>query len=126
MLNLECCISERGVPSSGKVFHFRAPPASAEALARLGVDCVTLANNHALDLGPTALVDTFAYLESAGIAWVGAGPDLDQARALAVLEAGGYRLGVIVATDIRPTTPQLPTGPVLPSRITRDGTPPTG
>jgi len=99
VLNLECCISERGAPAPGKVFHFRAPPPSAEALARLGVDCVTLANNHALDFGPTALVDTFAHLESAGIAWVGAGPDLDQARAPAVLEASGYRLGVIAATD---------------------------
>jgi len=99
VLNLECCISERGAPASGGGFHFRAPAASAEALAGLGVDCVTLANNHALDFGPNALLDTFAHLESAGIAWVGAGPDLDQARAPAVLEAGGYRLGVIAAAD---------------------------
>lgn len=33
-----------------------------------------------------------------GDLWVGAAPDVDQARALAVLEAGGYRLGVIAAT----------------------------
>ncbi|MGH3048290.1 MAG: CapA family protein [Gaiellaceae bacterium] len=99
VLNLECCISERGAPAPGKVFHFRAPPAAAEALAHLGVDCVTLANNHALDFGPTALLDTFAHLESAGIAWVGAGADLDRARAPAVLEARGYRLAVIAVTD---------------------------
>jgi poly-gamma-glutamate capsule biosynthesis protein CapA/YwtB (metallophosphatase superfamily) len=99
VLNLECCISERGAPSPGKVFHFRAPPAAADALARLGVDCVTLANNHALDFGPTALLDTFAHLESAGIAWVGAGADLDDARTPVVLESGGFTLGVIGATD---------------------------
>jgi poly-gamma-glutamate synthesis protein (capsule biosynthesis protein) len=99
VLNLECCISERGALAPGKVFHFRAPPAAAEALARLGVDCVTLANNHALDFGPTALLDTFAHLESAGLAWIGAGAGLERARAPAVLEAGGYRLGVIAATD---------------------------
>ena len=99
VLNLECCISDRGTPAPGKAFHFRAPAASAEGLARLGVDCVALANNHALDFGPNALLDTFAHLESAGIAWVGAGPDLDQARAAAVLEAGGHRLGVIAAAD---------------------------
>jgi poly-gamma-glutamate capsule biosynthesis protein CapA/YwtB (metallophosphatase superfamily) len=99
VLNLECCISERGAPAPGKVFHFRAPAASAEALARLGVDCVTLANNHALDFGPNALLDTFAHLESAGIKWVGAGADPDEARTPAVLEAGGYRLGVIAAAD---------------------------
>jgi poly-gamma-glutamate capsule biosynthesis protein CapA/YwtB (metallophosphatase superfamily) len=99
LLNLECCISERGAPAPGKVFHFRAPAASAQALARLGVDCVTLANNHALDFGPDALLDTFAHLESAGIQWVGAGADLDEARAPAVLEAGGTRLGVIAVAD---------------------------
>jgi poly-gamma-glutamate capsule biosynthesis protein CapA/YwtB (metallophosphatase superfamily) len=99
VLNLECCISERGAPSSGRAFHFRAPPLAARALSHLGVTCVTLANNHALDFGPGALLDTFAHLESAGIAWVGAGPDLDRARAPVVLERGGYRLGVIAATD---------------------------
>ena len=99
VLNLECCISERGEPAPRRVFHFRAPPVAAERLAELGVDCVTLANNHALDFGPNALLDTFAHLESAGIAWVGAGPDLDRARAAAVLEAGGHSLGVIAAAD---------------------------
>jgi poly-gamma-glutamate synthesis protein (capsule biosynthesis protein) len=42
---------------------------------------VTLANNHALDFGEEALLDTFEHLAAAGIAWVGAGPDLDAARA---------------------------------------------
>jgi poly-gamma-glutamate capsule biosynthesis protein CapA/YwtB (metallophosphatase superfamily) len=99
VLNLECCISERGAPTPGKAFHFRAPPAAAEALARLGVNCVTLANNHALDFGPTALLDTFAHLEAAGITWVGAGADVDHARAPAVLEARGCKLGVVAVTD---------------------------
>jgi poly-gamma-glutamate synthesis protein (capsule biosynthesis protein) len=99
IVNLECCISERGATAPGKEFHFRAPPAAAEALARLGVDCVTLANNHVLDFGPRALLDTLAHLESAGIAWVGAAADVEQARAPAVLEAGGYRLGVIAVAD---------------------------
>jgi poly-gamma-glutamate synthesis protein (capsule biosynthesis protein) len=66
VLNLECCISERGTrwPDPGKPFFFKAPPAAAEALARLGVDCVTLANNHALDFGSAALLDTCARLGS--------------------------------------------------------------
>ena len=99
VLNLECCISERGAPAPGKAFHFRAPAASAEGLARLGVDCVALANNHALDFGPDALLDTFAHLAAGGIAWVGGGPDIASARAPVVLEAGGFRLGVLALTD---------------------------
>ncbi len=101
VLNLECCISERGRPwaAPGKPFFFRAPPAAAECLARLGVDCVTLANNHALDFGEQALLDTFTHLEGAGITWVGAGPDVERARAPVVLTSEGFRLGVLGICD---------------------------
>jgi poly-gamma-glutamate synthesis protein (capsule biosynthesis protein) len=101
VLNLECCISERGSPwpDPRKPFFFRAPPAATEVLRRLGVDCVTLSNNHALDFGPECLLDTLAYLQAAGIAWVGAGRNRDEARAPAVLEAGGLCLTVIGCSD---------------------------
>jgi poly-gamma-glutamate capsule biosynthesis protein CapA/YwtB (metallophosphatase superfamily) len=101
VLNLECCISTRGSPwpAPGKPFFFRAPPAAVETLIHLGVDCVTLANNHALDFGYEALLDTFDYLEAAGIPWVGAGPDLERGRRAVVLEAEGFRLKVVAATD---------------------------
>jgi len=99
VLNLECCISARGEPTPGRVFHFRAPPWAAETLAHLGVDCVTLANNHALDFGPDALFDTISHLDAAGVRVVGAGSDLERARAPAVLEADGFRLGVLAFAD---------------------------
>jgi poly-gamma-glutamate capsule biosynthesis protein CapA/YwtB (metallophosphatase superfamily) len=101
VLNLECCISERGGRrrDPGKPFFFRAPPAATEVLVRLGVDCVTLANNHVLDYGAEALLDTLAHLEAAGIAWVGAGANREQARAPAVLDRGGVRLAVFGCAD---------------------------
>jgi poly-gamma-glutamate synthesis protein (capsule biosynthesis protein) len=101
VLNLECCISERGRPwpDPRKPFFFRAPPAATEVLNRLGVDCVTLANNHALDFGPVCLLDTLEHLRRAGIAWVGAGPRLDEARAPVILTAAGLRLGVLGCSD---------------------------
>ena len=101
VLNLECCVSERGSPwpAPGKPFFFRAPPRAVETLVHLGVGCVTLANNHALDYGAEALADTLAYLAEAGIAAVGAGRDVDQARRPAVVEAGGLRLAVVGVTD---------------------------
>src|SRR5918994_1805642 len=101
LLNLECCISERGRPwpDPRKPFFFRAPPQATQLLALLGVDCVTLANNHALDFGEAALLDTFTHLADAGIAWVGAGATVEQARAPVVLEAAGTRLAVVAATD---------------------------
>ncbi len=95
VLNLECCISARGEPTPGRVFNFRAPPWAADELARLGVDCVTLANNHALDFGPDALLDTLAHLDAAGIRVAGAGTDIERARAPAVLDG----LTVVAFTD---------------------------
>jgi poly-gamma-glutamate capsule biosynthesis protein CapA/YwtB (metallophosphatase superfamily) len=101
ILNLECCISDRGTPwpDPGKSFFFRAPPAATEVLKRLGVDCVTLANNHALDYGPEALLDTLEHLSSARIGWVGAGRNLEEAQAPALLEANGLRLAVLGCSD---------------------------
>ncbi|TMQ89946.1 CapA family protein [Actinomadura soli] len=101
LVNLECCLSARGRKweAPGKPFHFRAPPIAAEALTGLGVDCVTLANNHALDYGPDALRDSLDILERAGIGRVGAGADADDAWQGIVLEAGGVRVAVVGVTD---------------------------
>ncbi|MGZ6213955.1 MAG: CapA family protein [Candidatus Limnocylindria bacterium] len=101
VLNLECCISERGArwPDPLKPFFFRAPPAATNLLRYLGVDCVSLANNHALDYGYEALADTRRHLAKAGIATIGAGEDLAEARRPVVLEAGGLRVGLIGMTD---------------------------
>jgi poly-gamma-glutamate synthesis protein (capsule biosynthesis protein) len=84
VLNLECCISERCEPAP-KTFTFQAPPAAVETLLHLGVDCVTLGNNHALDCGVEALLECFEHLRAAGIAWAGAGEDVEQARAPTVV-----------------------------------------
>jgi poly-gamma-glutamate synthesis protein (capsule biosynthesis protein) len=101
LVNLECCISERGErwPDPGKPFFFRAPPAAVDLLAYLGVDCVTLANNHALDFGTRALLDTLDHLGAAGIVAVGADRDERRARAPAVLDRAGFRLAVFGVAD---------------------------
>jgi hypothetical protein len=100
-VNLECCISTRGRPwpDPAKPFFFRAPPGATKVLTLLGVDCVSLANNHALDFGAEALLDTFEHLTAAGIEWVGAGPDIERARQPVVLQAAGLRLAVVAFTD---------------------------
>lgn len=104
VLNLECCISDRGRPwdAPGKPFFFRAPPRAVELLALLGTDCVTLANNHALDYGVEALADTLNLLAAAGIATVGAGTDLEQARRPTILTTGELRVAVLGVTDHPP------------------------
>jgi poly-gamma-glutamate synthesis protein (capsule biosynthesis protein) len=100
--NLECCLSDRGRPTTrirGKPFFFRGPPRAIEALKVIGVRAVSLANNHALDYEEAALLDTLSHLDAAGIAAAGAGPDRERARRPAVVEAGGGRLGLVCASD---------------------------
>jgi Bacterial capsule synthesis protein PGA_cap len=101
VLNLECCISARGerFADPRKRFFFRAPPIAAERLAELGVDAVTLANNHTLDFGPVALLDTLDHLDRVGIAHVGAGPDERVARTPATLAPRGVRLRIVAVGD---------------------------
>ena len=101
VLNLECCVSDRGHrwDAPGRPFHFRAPPAAVDVLTGLGVDCVTLANNHALDYGHEALCDTLDHLRRAGIQAVGAGRTQAEARTPAVLKVGGTTVAVVGLTD---------------------------
>jgi len=101
VVNLECCISDRGArwPARGKPFFFRAPPVAAELLAQVGVDRVTLANNHALDCGSQALLDTLEHLRAVGIACVGAGPDDATARAPHRVRVRDLWLALLGASD---------------------------
>jgi poly-gamma-glutamate synthesis protein (capsule biosynthesis protein) len=100
--NLECPISERGRPQR-KWFTFRASLAAAHALVAGGIDCVSLANNHALDYGDEALADTLRALDEANVAHVGAGMDLDEALRPALLERSGLRVAVAALTDNMPS-----------------------
>jgi hypothetical protein len=67
--------------SRGRVTRYvlRSSPAAAQAFGDLGVDVVTLGNNHALDQGPEGLEDTIQALRAAGIVYIGAGRNAAQA-----------------------------------------------
>lgn len=97
-LNNEFTYSTGGVPLEGKAYTFRAKPERVEILGQLGVDAVTLANNHVYDYGPEALLDTFAVLEEAGIPYFGAGRTLEEAMAPLYLEAGGKTIALVGAS----------------------------
>ncbi len=100
MLNNEFPFSTRGAPTEGKTFTFRANPANVEMYELLGVDVVSLANNHAYDFGEEALLDTFTTLEDAGIPYVGAGRNIDEAKKPVYFIANGMKIAVVSATQI--------------------------
>ncbi|MBI5235513.1 MAG: CapA family protein [Deltaproteobacteria bacterium] len=79
----------------GKPYNFIAPLDSAVALKQAGFDLLSLANNHALDYGDTAIEKTIKALGKAGILFFGAGKELMQARTPAVVTIRGIRFAFL-------------------------------
>jgi poly-gamma-glutamate synthesis protein (capsule biosynthesis protein) len=97
--NLECAISERG-QAANKGYTFRAAPPAATALAAGGIDVVSLANNHSLDFGPVALLDSIAHLQRNGVKSVGAGASAAVVRQPAIVAANGLRVAFLAYVDV--------------------------
>ena len=102
MVNEEFPMSERGSAADDKEFTFRVAPERVSILKEMGVDAVTLANNHVLDFGRDALTDTIAALDSAGIAHTGAGENRAEASEAVIWEKDGRRIAVLGATRVMP------------------------
>lgn len=102
MVNEEFPFSARGIKAQDKQFTFRVDPSYVKILQEMGIDAVTLANNHALDYGTEALTDTFQTLEDAGIAYVGAGDSKERASQAHVAEIGGKKIGFLAASRVIP------------------------
>lgn len=100
VLNNEFPYSDRGTPTPEKQFTFRARPQTVSYLGDLGVDLVSLANNHAYDYGETAFLDTMDTLAQAGIAYVGAGRNLQEARRPVYYIINNMKIAFVAATQI--------------------------
>lgn len=100
MVNNEFAYSGRGAPLQDKAFAFRSRPENVELLHEMGVDIVSLANNHVYDWGEEALFDTLDTLNDAGIPYVGAGRNLDEAAAPFYYEVNGRTIAFVSATQV--------------------------
>ena len=72
-----------------KGINYRMHPGNIGVLEAAGIDCCALANNHVLDWGNEGLAETLSVLQRAGIHSAGAGLDLAQAQAPAVIPLAG-------------------------------------
>ena len=123
--NLECCLSTRGERYPDRTYYFRADPEWAvPALEAGNIRFASLANNHMLDYGPTALRDTVTALEDGDIAFAGAGESPAAARAPATVAIGDLEVAVVSfadhyaaygATDDRPGTAYVDSDPDEPA-----------
>lgn len=97
-MNNEFTISDRGTPMAGKMYTFRAATANTALYQTLGVDIVSLANNHAFDYGEEAFLDTLDTLADYGIAQIGGGRDLQEAMQPQYYIVHGRKIAYVAAT----------------------------
>jgi poly-gamma-glutamate synthesis protein (capsule biosynthesis protein) len=123
--NLETAVSLRGTPAV-KQYTFRGKPAWLRPVhSYAGFDVLTLANNHAVDYGRQALLDTVHAVRAAGIDPIGAGANAAQARKPAIVTEGGLRIAFLGYSDINPpgftaTATEPGTAAADPAAITHD------
>jgi hypothetical protein len=95
MVNCEGALSDHG----RQVGLNRTPERFAISMREAGIGLVNLANNHTFDAEERGFLDTLRALSLAGIAHVGGGTDLADARKPVIVERNGIRLGFLGYTQ---------------------------
>lgn len=103
MLNEEFPFSLQGEAMEDKQYTFRTDPRYVSIFQDLGVDMVSVANNHALDFGMDAFCDTLDTLKQAEISCIGGGYNITEASAPATCEVNGQTFAVFAATRVSPS-----------------------
>ncbi len=79
---------------------FRSNPGTEQALKQAGLSVLSLANNHTPNFGDEGLKDTFDYLTRAGIKYVGAGNNEQEAYEPVYTEEKGIKFAFLAYNDI--------------------------
>lgn len=96
--NLETVLAGRNEGYTDHIYSFNSPDSLVEELKKMGIDVVTLANNHILDRGSHGLERTIKILEEHGIKSTGAFDKEEREPAL-IVDVGGFKLGLIAYTQ---------------------------
>ncbi|MDY0270740.1 CapA family protein [Trichloromonas sp.] len=95
LANLECTLPGGPlVASEPRVLADRSQP---RELNRVGITAVTLGNNHAFDAGDDGFHSLTTLLDERGIAWCGAGLNLDEAQRPLILNIKNLRIAILPA-----------------------------
>ncbi len=117
--NLEMSINER--PEQQRVFYnFGVHREFAWEIANLGINLVSMANNHSLDFGPEGLAECLTILDHTGIKHAGAGLTLAEAHAPAIKKVQNQKTTFALLSYMRYWTPRRTPNPNAPSLATID------
>ena len=104
--NLEGCFTNEQTKEKLKFGpNIRASKESILAIKKLGVDCVSLANNHATDYGIQGLNDTVEVLTGAGIDFFGAGENKDSITSYYIVTISNMRIVFYGVSETCENTP---------------------
>ena len=96
--NNEFTISNRGSKMPGKMYTFRGAPERIAIYEEMGIDLVTLANNHVYDFGEIAFNDMIDSLDEYKMPHIGAGKNIDEAKKPYYFIVNGYKIAFVNAT----------------------------
>jgi len=99
---LETSLTTRGVRLPQARHAVRGSPKIADALKDTGMHVVSFAGNHCLDWGNDAFFDTLENLDAEGLAVVGAGRNIAEARKPVIIERDGVRVAFLAYSSILP------------------------
>ncbi|SHI43000.1 CapA family protein [Lutispora thermophila] len=100
--NLETSISYRGEPMKDKQYTFRGRPEVLKVLKESNFHAVSIANNHVLDFGIEAFLDTLDNLEKYEILYAGGGRNREEAEKGTIIEKNGIKVGFLAFTKVVP------------------------
>jgi poly-gamma-glutamate synthesis protein (capsule biosynthesis protein) len=89
IINLETSITTSDDFWEGKVVQYRMHPDNIDCISAAGIGICSLANNHVLDWGYAGLKETLLTLNKANIKSAGAGMNIREAGAPAIVELAG-------------------------------------
>lgn len=102
MGNCECAYAANVEFAPGVTVPVAADPSNVAAIGRAGFDVLGLANNHAVDAGHRGLFEMHEHFANAGIAQVGTGRNLAEARRPAISRVGALTVATLAYASFFP------------------------
>lgn len=111
--NIDTVLSEKGEPIP-KWANLRGPREVVHHLREMGIDVVTVANNHAMDFRAEGMLDMLAAYDEAGLKAIGAGANVAAAAAPVIVTVGERKVAILsfscllpIASAAGPTWPGI-------------------
>ncbi len=101
-VNLDCTFDTSGDSPNPDEYLVSATPGQLALLQQLGVSIISQANNHSMDYGARSLRITQDRIAELGIEFVGAGRNLEDARAARVISKRGTDVGFLAYASAHP------------------------